>query len=1210
MKASRLLRLAAQKKHSRFPMRHSLVVLLSLLVLLIRVPTLAQDNEPPDCDRYETCIDLFGNNVVITEIRARSSLSVFQAPLLQVEFEVPPSVGPPPYGLYTGFRQLQRPEAVNPTPENTANPTCELVIVGLQDPQTEAYAPVIPIEQQSGSQVVSLYGFCRGMNLPGTGGRPFPTGEDDLTTNYQSGLNQPDEETRNALNTLLQRIQAETCLTSEGVPLTVGSLATQFAVFLLFAEADTGAADGMWRQFQIDAGNTVYTREQDAIYCLLDGIVTRPEPTPTPTATPSPQPPATESPIRPTATPLPLDQPIIPTGGSDISLAQFGTLIGAVFFGIVLGMVGVTSLKSRLIRRGFIVVLIVIVIVLLLWLSGFSLAQDEGVIPTPAAGSTDTPPPSDSAPAAPPSTVADTAPPPLLMIVVLDESGTMQNGTNSILPTGGTVPAGFGRLSTDPADRRLEAIIDLAARLQNDRSTTHQLAVMTFARTTENPQWLTPDGWSAFSGGIPLDIFTPLGQDVENVAFETFVNRLRQPRGWRDALSGGAGNPAPAMTLIQTAITDALRDRPTNSVKPVVLLITDDVPMDNFGTGPWAGSAAWSTYLPDFETPLLTLSATGLYQGYCAKPNGGVTVASFPMGAANWVNADGSTQEIGAPDAGTGTYFTDLATRLGAVNPVSGDLLVYPIDPLFSDAGIGQNETDFDVAITGLLRGLRCTDRIEVATTTEGLDAVGNVPVSAFHSHVTIVVDVNPDQIVEIVPPGGASLGAASNITRTELTPAGSPRKRVIFGLSRGDFSPGSWAGQWQLRTEGTQIAVSAEAVVDLSGVTVVDRTPVTSLEPGQPLDLRYEVFTNGYPVRPGDDLLASVTGSEPTIGQFPLEADGTEFTEQLDGFSEAGRYNVAVAVNINPPDTVPLTVTEVFNERLTTIDITSGFVLRRTVPDTDTLWDCDQGQQELTAIVELGSNSASAESIGSYTRIDVYYPPRSAAEDEAMPIAQLAWQEENRFVGQVDCAIFTDEDGDVIEIVAVFPNNAENTRNINFDFQPTPTPTFTPMPIETAIPTPTPAPPGPDPAGNIGESITQPPLSMILIGLAVITAGSLTIRLTTVYFRTMLPLFNVWLEEDMQPRERLLGRLRRYLPIGHQRTLLALTDDNRTISLARISGQRGGRSIQIRVLAPTGVSINGDFAPQGSTIDKRDEEIQIIYNNSRFTLINRNARY
>lgn len=1191
-----------------------LVALLLLLVAATRIPAQAQTGEPPECANYTTCIDLFGNNVAISEIRARSSLPVFQAPLLQVEFEILAGTDAPPYGLYTGFRQLQPPDA-------TGNATCELVIAGLQSPTAETLevARVIPIEDSSGSQIVNLFGFCRGMNLPGTGGRPFPTSEDDLTTDYQSGLSEPGQDTQAALDTLVERIQNGTCPAADGSPLTIGSLATQFAVFLLFAEADSpGATQDMWQEFQIDAGNTVYTREQDAIYCLLEGSVQRPAPTPTPTPTPTPEPEATPALIPPTRTPQPFNQPIIPTGGdSDLSIAQFGTLLSGVMAGIVLTMVGLISLKSRRIRRVVIAILIVVIVALVAWLAGVSLAQD-GVIPTPDAASTPTTAPASASGSDPRASVyaaADTAPPPLMMIVVVDESGTMQNGTNSILPTGGSLPAGFGRLSTDPEDRRLEAVIDLAARLQGDRSTTHQLAVLTFARSSEIPEWLTPEGWADGSAdGTPSNIFTQLGAGVDSSDFETFTNRLRQPRGWRDAISGGAGNPAEAMTFVQTALTDTLRDRPPDSIKPVVLFITDDVPMSDFSSGPWVSPGLWSGYLTEFEAPLLALSATSLYQGYCAKPNGGVTIASFPMGAANWVNADGTTQGVNDADAGTGDYFTDLATRLGAVNPVNGDTLVYPIDPLFSDGGFGQNEADFDAAVTGLLRGLRCTDRVEIATTTEGLDAVGNVPVSAFHSHVTITADVNPDQQVEIVPPGGASLGAASNITRTEVIPAGSTRKRVTFGLNRSDFSPGEWAGVWQLRVEGTQIAVIADAVVDLSGVTVVDRTPVTSVEPGQPVDLSYEVFTNGYPVQPGDSLLASVTGSEPSTGAFDLSGEDAAFTTRLgDGFTDAGRYNVSITINVQNPATVPLPETEVYNERLTTIAVASGFILRRTVPDNNTVWDCEQGQQELSAIVELGSESASQESVGSYTRIDVYYPPRAATDGDsaATPIAQLAWQEAGRFSNTIDCSIFTGGDNE-IEIVAVFPNNAESNRSVNFTFQPTPTPTQTPMPEATIAPTATPPPPGPDLVGNVGESVLRPPLSVILIGIAVMFLGITTIRLTTIYFRTLLPLYNVWLEVNASPRQRLLGPLRRYVPLGlgHYRNLITVTATGERIPVARINGQPGGVSIRITALAPNGVVVNGDYIAAGDTDEKRDEEIRINYEDTTFTLVNRNARY
>jgi hypothetical protein len=1145
-------------------------------------------------------LDLFSpDSVTIVSIRAKSDLPIFTNPLLTIEYRLNDRVTTQPTHL-----EIREPRRLlNRDPDRDEAPQhCNLLMVGLSDSE-DRYVSVLEVQERTG--LIDVFAFCQDFNLPGDPerGLPFPTSQSSLGGDNNRRIESLPTVEVEKLTRLIERATNDTC----GVGL--DSIATQFAIFIL--NAPTEMQPRMWERFMLRAGNPFYVQYRDAIYCLLEEAgITTPEPTPTPTATAT----ASVTPIPaqaglPSPTPPPYSPLDEPSSVDNLSVGQaLGLLVGGSLALLVLG-----SMVRFSTRRQLLIGIVVIVILVSLLLV-IGLQATRGQAPTPSE--------------------VDTAAPGLLFVILLDDSSTMSlEGARNSLETALQVP-GSTRDLTDPEFIRSRAAVDLIKQLASDPAQTHTVAVMSYARQAEDPVWLSaqPD--------VPDNVFLTVGGDsaTPDELYSRLLSKRFYPQGPGDTISA-------IQKEVRDRISEEIDRLNTEGVrrKPVILLITDDVPMQTWDQGPFVApeNPTWQAYSENLITELRPLADANAYEGYCATADAGgedntigLTFVTFAMGAANWVNTNGSISE-----SGDGDYFQNVARALGSTflsnleNP-----FVVRIDPLFEDDGRSRLENDLRDATRGLVAELRCQWRLvpqQIETLSD--ESRYSIEVSSLFKSITLMVDVPltvGDGPIAIV------LSDQNTLTQQPIVNDWLLQRRYIWTIER-DAINEVWAGEWEIRIPGGQSSVSASAVLDLNGLAVDIDSDTDNLSPTSNLNLLFALRKDNQPL--SDDLVlgnltAQLSGTSDQEVVLNPQGDGI-FVSNLT-LTRSGPYNTSVIVALNQQAGIPLPA----SIRLAGPPLTvgAGFQLGDTNPVDGASWLCDPESLQQTFSVEfsLGRDDRDRESVLSYTQMNLYYPvpaPGSSATPFAtlQPVIQAGAPNESRFQGQFNCRQLALSDGQQMSIEAVFPGDIRVTRVVNFNYSPTLTPvpataTSTPRITTTPLPTVTPAPNWANPVSDLVSPANLPVVLMIVIPLCLAFSGWVLLRAWHAYennflglSQTTVTIENVAEGEFIASHQPALGPWRRLSPFHQHQTYFSNTatapDDLKPAepkakaeqtALFRIEAVQGGRVLRIRAYSSQ-IRVNGKaiaIRSQESYTDSRQVSTTVTADPFTYVFVNRKA--
>jgi hypothetical protein len=1169
-------------------------VVVVLLALMGTLPVQMQ----PDCP-FERCLNLVNDRslIEVVSIRAKSDLPVFTNPLLEVTFRLKTQNLPEVIGIEAGFYQLTNNDGSTPR-------RCNLLLTGAD--QNLNYVRYYQFETRLGSGNFDVYAFCRELNLPGTDGMQlaFPKSERDSSLPVENLSVLEDGN----LERIIAKITAsdDGCKEGTGNPLTLNSLAAQFAIFILYQPA--AQRDSVWEDFLVQAKNSIYLRDRDeGIYCLLKEVDIQPPPptsTFTPTATSTPVIPPTITPEpSPTMTFVPLsDQTYnMPIIGERASLGEFFLVLAAGVTGTILLMAGVTAIRIPP-RR---LLLLLIALMLIVGITGlWVIAQGAD----------------------------DNALPPLLLVILLDDSGTMNPGVenNSLTATGKLTNR---RIPTDPGNLRSEAVISLIRQLQTDPRQTHQVAVLSFAVTGETPKWL--------SGNLDdtnPDYFVEVGAESDTAQIDAMIERLRTPRSY----TTGPGNTVKAF---QDTLLPVLRTRLENSTgnyKPVTLLITDDVPIDAFAGSPWRDVRdPWLDYVRPFEESLQTLANAPLYNGYCASPAvdnvnpTGMSWVTFALGAANWVNSDATLRtldEVESDFAAENEYFFSLSRRLNAFrfsDPTRP--LLYRIDPLFSEADAAGVREGLQHATVELLSELRCAWDVPVSASSQGLSRIDyTLDVSPLYRQLHFIADVSGGVTIPQVMAGGTPVP----FTPLEAADWKNGEKRLVWSIDQSQVE--NWAGKWLVQftadaTTPVDLYISAE--VDLSGITAEVLTETEGLRPNENTEFSFQLLKDGKPLA-DSTVISRITGA--------IEGDGTliEFTPDNSRYTgvipgsktvRGGDYRLNLTLHLNQQpgvplkESIPLPVTG-SGDGKATLSYSTGFSFGIPEPASGNRWetDCLDGSQSISLPFAMGAADVQAESIGSYARVEVYYPPPDPEVEQtitATPFTVLSYDTTlpppgqtpvSRFVGEIDCSqLLMSGSAQKVVVRAIFPGGEVKTNEILFEFNPTYTPTFTPLPPVTATPTftptmtHTPLPPLRTPMDDLVESVSTPLVSMGIAGLAGLVGLGGVWWVTGWAINRLLPLRLTWLETpdegEMRHKAPVLPWWRRLNPLFQRATV-----SSGATRLFVVTGHQAGRVLRVEPLVE--LRINNEFVRPGQHVLSQRQTTSIQYHSQVFVLSNQRA--
>lgn len=349
-----------------------LPLFISMIAILLMSRNVSAQGQPSFCNG-QNCVNLFdASNVDIQSLSVRSPLPIFANPLIEASIQLNSNV-PLPVRLYVDEPRW----LMNIEPNSGASPThCQLIIVGIEN-ENPASVNLLYRDLTGGrTHTVPLYAFCERINLPGVrdAGQPFPSRTSTIYTGNPNrfsdlvGLRVDVGRLRDIIN----RATNGSCTEDTGEPITLRSLATQFAIFTL----NSNEPQNIWQQFLLEAGNTYYEanadfhgeRENQAILCLLAGAnIATPVPTPTPTHTPMPTNPASFVPT-PTPTDIPVfERDVLPdnTLGGVRTLNDIFELVALIIVVTILGGVGLLLgrriLQSPRVRFWLIVAIIAFV---------------------------------------------------------------------------------------------------------------------------------------------------------------------------------------------------------------------------------------------------------------------------------------------------------------------------------------------------------------------------------------------------------------------------------------------------------------------------------------------------------------------------------------------------------------------------------------------------------------------------------------------------------------------------------------------------------------------------------------------------------------------------------------------------------------------------------------------------------------------------------
>ena len=842
-------------------------------------------------------------------------------------------------------------------------------------------------------------------------------------------------------------------------------------------------------------------------------------------------------------------------------------------------------------------------------------------------------------------------PPGLMLVILLDDSLTNTGDTNTLsyYSRGGNL----SRRATDPNNYRADAAIDLLTHLQSDLTAFHQVAVLRFANNDSDMKWLSEQ-----SAGQKFVTVGGVGNsDGYNQLVTAITGRL--PIG-----TGRPGQLDNAIVAAQEVITlqyDQNRDTP---LKPVVLLIADDVPIDDaienspindVGEQLETAQNAWRAKLPLFEDPLselVNLPSDGFrpYTGACAAQAGGVTFAVFAMGAANWFDADGTLADFDTVQESQATeYFPALAARLTSLDGLDGSPLAYPIDPKFADADSVQLRADLQSAVSRLHRALRCATpvTIERETNTPANQTEFNFRLSAFYQQVRVTVTI-------------PSSGSSVTFTRPDGTVADDLQKfavsygetrREIYTLTRPtdvDSAPKWSEGVWKVNISEIETAtVTAEADLNLDGLDYTEVGDFTDLTPGRSEDYRLTLEKDGVTLR-NDPLVMGLNVSlrasngNTTPLELALENGDYQWTVVGDKAPSSGTYYVEFGLDLTPRDGTLLTSTNAKRSlRQLPLEYVTGFEISQDDPRTGATWACDDGKysQELSVITRQASTGSNPDSLGSFTRVEMYYPlPDFSQSPSPTPMAILSWKpdlDDNddsiRFSELIDCNLFQTGGDQNLLVIARFPGAEGTPVALDLGFSlvtftpsltPTLVPSLTPTSALTPTPTPTPQPSGAQPMRDITTSVLSPPMIYILIASLATLGIPATLRQFRTIFVENLPLLSVEiLPPDATQTEPILPLWKRLPPMRYIGLLQRrrITIKNQRGEREWVCTVRGGQNGQLLIVAGViPIDVQGQvFQPNSSATTQRarttikygevDDQTGLTQNQHELIILNNN---
>ena len=779
-----------------------------------------------------------------------------------------------------------------------------------------------------------------------------------------------------------------------------------------------------------------------------------------------------------------------------------------------------------------------------------------------------------------------TQPPSTVMLILLDDTLTNinrgDNSATSLSTTFDNVPV--ARLATDPQDARGQAVVRMLTHLQADESVTHRVAVLRFATTGETPQWLT---------GTDEAPFITLGTgDATSEVFTATASRILGRANYRVV---GPGDTVLALDTSLEHLGNEIRNSVNLNIKPIITLITDDVPIKTWALSPWrvsdtsSGPDNWDDYVAGFSNTLDRLAQAAPYNGYCEAETG-ITLGVFALGSANWVNADGTiapydgTINADGITPGNGDYFPSLLEGLGLTN------YVYAIDPGFVDATGSVLKENLLEQTDSFITDVRCLAPLDILPERDPFSTTFSFDVSTFHKQLLIAIED---------PTGGIPPDLQVNLANMTPAPTKFVRYRddapyTIMVVNHDDI-PENWTGTWQIVTDpDIAIDLNIYASLDYSGIEIIPQTILDNVVRGERFS--YEVLVQDRYQQPiaNDPLLDNVSlvvNGVPGLMNFESERQIYNRSVLGDEVATTGTIDIAAMVNVRVPDghtdLVPLTFP------LTSIQSSSQLNLGNP-PSVGTL-PCNDGTYQLSVPIDFDTNS-NLDSITSYMRVEAKY------RNQPTPIAILTWDFDTKFVGTIHCENLESGDDQTIIIEGVLPDGGRQRIDFIFDYYaptPTPAPTVNPLPTATAVP------PHPRYIDNIRDSIFSFPLNILLSIIGVGFVSAIVIASWQVYHRYVTPLHDVYLTEHIDtketPRTPLIRGFARWLPFFQSRTFyLSMPDNNnaskvRSVPLFSVQGKQGGQALKIKVMAQN-VRVNGINPPLNTVQEYSAREVTVNY--------------
>lgn len=701
-----------------------------------------------------------------------------------------------------------------------------------------------------------------------------------------------------------------------------------------------------------------------------------------------------------------------------------------------------------------------------------------------------------------------TSPPGVRLILLIDDSSTMQDGRN---PTSGNPTLNSAatsnpslvtpdrRRTTDPNALRWQVARRLIDTLQADAATTHYVAVYSFADDVRR------------KSGTEADPFVQLGGQADATNYNALIAAAVPDHRFNP------GQTLEALQAAQVALAQTANQAGTtqSSLVPAVLLITDDVPIDTFGDSPWQSITAWGRVTESVTSTVAQLKSSMAYNGSFCPQADGTMFAVIALGAATWVNADGSV-----PGPGQGNYFDALVSR-----NQNGEPLLTMLDPDFRDEGAmlaGMRE-----AADRLLRDLRC---VESELLTGGIPDAGftrfSFENSVVFSQARLIIESAENAPITITPPNGVPIAAGAEGARR----LNSPDVREVWSVQRGATTD-NWAGPWvvEVATSGA-VRVALQRDWSLSGITIEPQPPFGA-EVGTH-ELQFKIDVDGVPLTDVNVLLPELaiveTGRSEVVPLVPGDLPGVFLATLV--------RNAPTNLDFTPQITVQRQVrgSTLFStgRPLSFPDAAGGFVFtgsalvaRLNVPDEGTVITCPDGT--FASIVEVeqpGGSSLSAENIGASTQVDIIARLADGAEQT---VGALSYNPligaEGQFSGEIDCALLQPDSTLTLfarartaggEIVDSSPRSVQYPRPTA---TPTPTSTATPPPTPL-VPTATPAPAEPNP----GEAVADVFLTPWFAGVSAVALAALLIPFTYRSLVASLPFRDVIVQHKSPDGRRL----------------------------------------------------------------------------------------